>query len=172
MLTSGKRSKVAPRLGEAVFFNVRCFPMSLCTFPALGAISEPLWGHFRAILGPSWRPRGHLGAILGSCWGHLGALEAISGSLGSVLAPYGPISGAFWGFFRPSWGRLGALWTHLGSFLGPLQAIMGPFACILESSRDQFETTSNHHRTFWTQLKNLQPCWADLPASWSHLGAS
>ena len=108
ILTPGKRSKVAPRLGEAVFFYVRCFSTSLCTFPALGAMLGPFWGHLGAILGPSW--------------GHLGAPEAISGSLGSVLAPFGPVSGPFWAPFRPSWGLLGPSWGHLKPFWGHLGA--------------------------------------------------
>ena len=120
MLTPGKRSKVAPRLGEAVFFYVRCFSTNFCTFPALGAILGPFWGHLGAILAPSWRPRGHLGVFwrrLGAFWTHLGTIvgpfQAIMGPFGPILGSLEAILGPSWGVLEPSWGLLEASWGHL-----------------------------------------------------------
>ena len=104
MLTPGKRSKVAPRLGEAVFFYVRCFFLkNFSHFPRLG----PFWGHFGAILEPSWR--------------HLGAPEAISGSFGFVLAPFGTIVGPLQAIMGPFGPILGSLEAILGSSWGVLE---------------------------------------------------
>ena len=135
MLTPGKRSKVAPRLGEAVFFYVRCFFNEFLH-------KSRAWDHSGAILGPSWN---HPGAILAPQRPSRGLLASSWRLLGPLWAPFKPswgLLGPSWGHLKPFWGHLGASWSHLGASWELLGAILGSSRshCTAETKTKDFPT--------------------------------
>ena len=62
----------------------------------------PSWGRVGVLLEPSWAILGRLGAVLGALWGRLGALR---GRLGGFLGRQWAVLGRSWGLVGPSWQR-------------------------------------------------------------------